>query len=93
MAVEDEAVLRLRTKSVSWREVDGEIIALDLDSSTYFTTNSTGTVLWNVLNDGATIDQLVEALQSHFDIDDDTAERDVRAFLSLLETNGLVESE
>ena len=48
MSVEHHrARLRLDPEAVSWTEVDGEILALERESSTYIATNRTGTVLWN----------------------------------------------
>lgn len=87
----DESVMRIRPTHVLWREVDGEVIALDLSSSTYFTTNKTGAVLWHAMINGATASKLVELLRSTFDISDEVAQVDVRSFLQLLRTNRLLD--
>jgi len=83
--------VQIRQKHVTWREVDGIIIALDLSSSTYFTTNKTGKVLWNAMVGGATMDDLVSLLQSSFGIAADLAATDVNTFVELLATNNLLE--
>ena len=54
--------LRLRPDAVAWREVDGEVIALGLESSTYFGTNSSGAILWRRLAEGTTRAELVNRL-------------------------------
>lgn len=86
----DDVVLQVRLSNLSWREVDGEVIALDLDSSTYFSANRTGSLLWHAMVDGATISELVVLLQESFDIEEQTARTDVTAFLQLLHQNGLL---
>jgi hypothetical protein len=85
------ARFRLRTTDLKWREVDGEIVALDAGESVYLGTNRTGTLLWRELSEGATVDQLVEAVVSEFGIDRQRARTDVEAFVGDLQSKGLVE--
>lgn len=83
--------MRIRKKHVTWREIDGVVIALDLSTSTYFTTNRTGRVLWRAMVDGATIDELVSRLESSFGVSRQRATDDVRAFVELVGANNLLE--
>lgn len=83
--------LRLRPDAVAWREVDGEVIALGLESSTYFGTNSSGTVLWKRLAEGATRGELVDALVTTFGLEEAHAQSDVEAFVGDLRSRGLLE--
>lgn len=76
---------------MSWREVDGAVIALDLESSTYVTTNETGTLLWPHLAEGTTTRTLVSTLVDEYELDVATAEADVGHFLKLLLDAGLLE--
>ncbi len=84
--------LRLRSDDLSWRELDGEIVALDGGKSVYLGTNRTGALLWQRLAAGATHDDLVGALVDAFDVERDQARCDVDSFLGELRTNGLLES-
>ena len=83
--------LRLRPDAVAWREVDGEVIALGLESSTYFGTNSSGTVLWRRLAEGTTRAELVSELMTTFGLERAHAQTDVDAFLDDLRGRGLLE--
>jgi hypothetical protein len=85
-----ERTFRLRDGDLEWREVEGEIVALDLRASTYLSVNKTGTALWPHLTAGASRDELVAALTSRFDVDAESAGRDVDAFVGALETRGLL---
>lgn len=82
---------RLRGQDLSWRELDGEIVALDGGKSVYVATNRAGTLLWQRLAAGATREQLADELVDAFGIAADQAATDVDRFVSELETNGLLE--
>ena len=82
--------VQVKSADVSWREVDGEVVALDLRTSTYFTTNRTGGIMWKAMVDGCSVDDLVDLLQSTFGIDKSRAAEDVTAFLELLSKNKLL---
>jgi hypothetical protein len=84
--------VKLRAEAVEWRQVEGEIVALDLDSSEYLAINSSGTAIWPLLVDGATREQLAAHLAGEFGIERAVAERDVGAFLHVLSERGLLES-
>jgi hypothetical protein len=81
---------RLRPEAVAWREVDGEVIALGLESSTYFGTNASGSVLWRRLAQGATRAELIEALMTEFGLEQAQARTDVDVFLDDLRRRDLL---
>ena len=83
--------LRLRSGELSWREIDGEVVAIDVQTSTYFSANSSGAILCQMLSDGATHDELVERLTAAFGIDRERADADVSAFVGALQGRGLLE--
>jgi hypothetical protein len=69
---------------------DDELVALDMHTSLYLAINSSGRGLWERLATEASEDELVTLLVDTYDIDADTATRDVRAFLRDLEAKGLL---
>ena len=83
-------MLRLRTDGVTWRELDGEVVALDLESATYLTTNKTGTVLWHVLVKGGDEQDLVSTLQQRYGLQREPACHDVAQFLKALRGHRLL---
>jgi hypothetical protein len=82
--------IRLNASAVVWRQVDGEILALDMGASRYLGTNPTGALLWQALAEGTSRDRLVELLRSRFEIDEHRAGADVDAFLGELQAHGLL---
>ena len=83
--------LRLRDDAVRWREIDQEIVAVDLERSDYVSTNKSGVLLWRRLAEGTTRQQLVDELVSAFGIDRERASEDVGRFLDELHARNLLE--
>jgi Coenzyme PQQ synthesis protein D (PqqD) len=83
-------LLRLNQSAVSWQEVDGEIIALQHESSEYLSTNGTGALLWKTLASGASREHLIGLIVSEFGIDKGRATADTDAFLDALTAQGLL---
>lgn len=76
--------LRLRHDQLSWRDLDGEIVALDTAASVYLGANEAGALLWQKLVDGATTEELAAALETRYEIDRGAAEADVERFVAEL---------
>lgn len=84
--------MRIRTERLTWREIDDELVALDLEQSTYFTANATAAVLMKGLADGGvSVEDLVDLLLHHFDVEPERARVDVDAFLAELEKDDLLD--
>lgn len=83
--------LRLRDDDLKWRELEGEVVALDLQQSEYFGVNRTGSVLWKAIAGGATHGELVDLLVERYRLDDAEAARHVDEFAADLRRRGLLE--
>ena len=53
--------------------------------------NETGAFLWNILKDGAEKQDLLRDLVKEFAVDEQTAAKDVEAFLAQLRRNDLID--
>jgi hypothetical protein len=82
--------LRLNEDAVSWREVDGEIIALQHASSEYLSTKGTGALLWKSLAKGTSREHLIALIVREFGVETGRATADTDAFLDALATHGLL---
>jgi hypothetical protein len=85
--------MQLRQVDMHWREVDGEIVALDLTELRYFGINRTGRELWQDLLAGATREHLIDVLRSSYDLEYEHAASDVDAFVAELRSHHLLASE
>ncbi len=86
-------MLSLDSENLMWREVEDEVIVLDMRTWTYMGINGSGTVLWKKIARGANPSALVDCLRETYEIDEQVAARDVEAFLSMLREHGLLRSE
>jgi hypothetical protein len=82
--------LQLDRDRVEFTDVEGEIVVLDLERSLYLAVNGTGAVLWRLLYEGASLEELRGRLTSAYPIDEATATADVGAFVSELDRAGLL---
>jgi Coenzyme PQQ synthesis protein D (PqqD) len=82
--------LRLRTSDLEWREIEDEVIAVDVQTSTYLSANSSGMVLWRALARGTTRKALVDRLVEIYGIDGERAGADVDRFLDDLRSRDLL---
>ena len=83
--------LRLRDTDLHWREVDGEVIALEARGSTYLAANGAGTVLWRALIDGSTREGLADELVRTYGIERAQAAEDADRFVDALIEQGLLD--
>jgi hypothetical protein len=77
-------------ESVLTREIDGELVLLDLRSETYFGLDDVGTRFWAALAQHATLPEARRALLEEFDVEPARLERDLARLLGELEAHGLV---
>jgi Coenzyme PQQ synthesis protein D (PqqD) len=82
--------LQLRSDELSWRQVDGEIVAVDVAASAYLSANPAGAILWQMLAEGTTRDALAARLVETFGIEHERADADVGAFLAALASRNLL---
>ena len=83
--------MRLRGDDLTWQEIDGELVILDLARSSYLTTNGTGAFLAKLLVAEHTPEELAEALAAEYGIAVDDARGDVDGFVAELTRLDLLE--
>jgi Coenzyme PQQ synthesis protein D (PqqD) len=83
--------LKLREGATEWREVEGQVLVLDLEDSDYLIVNRTGAAVWPALVAGTTREKLIELLTSTFDVDAGSAAANLDEFLSTLRERRLLE--
>jgi hypothetical protein len=82
---------RLRRERLDWREIEGEILALDSQTSTYLSANPAAALLWDELTSGSTREALARLLAERYGLDLEQAQADVDRFLDQLRHAGLLE--
>lgn len=82
----------LRARDTAWRRVEDEVAIISMDVNRIRLLNRVGSFLWERC-DNATVGELVDALCARYDVDADTARRDVDAFIEDLHGRGLLRVE
>ena len=88
-----DKILVRRTGELIEAEVDGELVALHVDSGTCYGFNGTATRIWALVEEPKSVAEIRDALMIEFDVDAETCEAHVVALLTELEQDRLVELE
>lgn len=75
---------------VSWRDIKGELIVLQLSSGEYFSFNEIGRLVWISLAENKSVGQVIEAVLNEYDVSLAQAEADVVTFVQGLLGNKLL---
>ena len=82
--------VELKTRFVA-RQVGNELIIVPLagnvaQMNALFTLNETGKFIWENISAESSLDNLVDAMTGEFEIDRETAQRDIEMFLNKLKS-------
>ena len=75
------------------RRIDDETLLLDLESEEYFSLGDVGTEAWARIEQGTTIDAMVDELLEVFEVDRATLDADLRALVDDMVDAGLVTTD
>lgn len=88
------AVHSIEADAVAWREVDGEFVLISVETTCYYSLNSTGSDAWRILLEGPqTAASIASALAARHGLDPTTIHGEVSALLEQLRSEGLVRVE
>ncbi|MBI2212126.1 MAG: PqqD family protein [Acidobacteria bacterium] len=76
------------TKHVAWQRIGETAVVVDLQSGTSLGLNPSGSLIWTLLPDH-TLPEIVAELEREFQVDEETATTDARAFIAMLEERRL----
>jgi hypothetical protein len=70
---------------------DDGLVILDIDKGEIFSANVVAARIWNLLMDGKSEQEAVDAIVAEFDAPRETVERDAKAFIESLVSKSLVD--
>jgi hypothetical protein len=79
-----------RGERLAARKVGGEMVILSADDSSLFVLNELGTAIWEAADGQTSVRAIADRVCEDYDIDADTALRDVEAFIEGLAEAGVV---
>lgn len=81
--------LRISDKTTS-STVGDEAVLLHLEQGTYYALDEVGALIWQKLKEGLVPREIPDQIVNSYEIDQETAEADVRAFLQELKRRQLI---
>ncbi len=80
----------VRSKEPLASRVDDDLVLFSANKGMYYGTQSIGQQIWEHLETEIQLADLCDRLQASFDVERDTCEREVVAFLTQLQQEGLI---
>ena len=81
-------------ENVTFTELDdSESVLLHLKTRRYFSLNETGTLVWQLIQQGKDVDEIAAALEQGYELESGEAAQYVTSFLDRLVQDGLLETD
>ena len=79
-----------KSDKLIFREIDGEVVIIANDGSHIHMLNETATLIWNCSNKRTSIGQIIANMCEQYNVDEDTASRDVLETIKSLSEKNLI---
>lgn len=70
-----------RNSEILWKLIEDKVVILDMDEGMAITLNDVGSNIWTALESHKTKEELLVNVTSAFDIDEETARKDISSFI------------
>ena len=75
---------------VTFRDLDGEAVVLELESGRYFGLNETGTRMWLLLQEHGSVEAALRALLAEYDVAEERLRQELLSFVETLSSQRLL---
>lgn len=72
-------------------DIDNEKVMMSIEKGQYFGLEPTGSRIWEMIETPAKVSVIIDTLMGQFDVDRETCERDLLAFLGELDEAGIIQ--
>ena len=80
-------------KGVVYRELDGEMVLLNLDTGNYYGLDPVGTRMWNLLKEHGTTEKVLETMKEEYEVKEEQLRGDIQELVQKLAAKGLVKAD
>ncbi|HPM42322.1 MAG TPA: PqqD family protein [Candidatus Omnitrophota bacterium] len=80
----------MRDPDIAWRKIEGDILAINPRNNMIYPMEDTAARVWELIDGVKSCLAIKDAVISEFDVDEKTAEKDVRSFIEELAEAGLI---
>jgi len=84
------AAYTIDRERVTWDEIDGETLIINVETGYYFSLDGVGSLIWSMLAAGVDERDMVASIVSEFDVEESTARTDLQALIDALVSEELV---
>jgi len=88
--IEQSNRFQLNSPTVVCDVVDGEVVLVDLESGAYYSTEQAGATIWQYLQQGQSVGEMITALSAHYLADRHEIEQNVHDLIDQLLNEGLI---
>lgn len=85
-----ESAVIYQNERTAQRSIDGETIIIGVDDDYIHLLNDLGSFIWEKLQAGTNLNELVNNICEAFDVDSSTAKKDATEFISKLQDKNLI---
>ncbi len=90
MQITSDTTVEVSKEQVSC-DLDGEAAILNLKNGVYYSLDSVGARIWQLLQQPRTLDQIRTVVLEEYDVEPQRCERDLQELLQKLASEGLIE--
>jgi len=85
--------VRILEADVVWRELDGEVVILNLATGNYYGLEGAANDMWRLLVEHGSTEKVVEIMARDFDVESGRVSQDLDTLVKDLETRAIVQVE
>lgn len=80
-------------KKLNVTDLSGEKVMVDFEQGKYFMIKGVGNDIWDMLEDGIRVEQIIQKLLEEYDVTEEVCEAETLKFLESLEQIGVIKAE
>jgi hypothetical protein len=77
-------------KNIIFQKIDSKLVGFDIDRSFLFTFNETAEYIYKKVKSGIDEKKLVALMTKRYDVDEKTAQKDIKSIIALLKKNKIL---
>jgi hypothetical protein len=85
------AAYTIDRKRITWDEIDGETLIINVETGYYFSLDGVGSLIWGMLADGVDERDMVARIVDEYEVEESTAREDLQALVDALAFEELVD--
>lgn len=82
----------INKEKVSYRFINDEAVILHLEKGFYYSLNKTGSLIWQLIERGKNIKEIIQHLSKEFNLKEKDLSQDVASLIADMEKEGLIDS-